>query len=318
MKVVVIGATGHVGGYLVPRLVNAGHEVVAISRGTASLYRQDPAWERVAFVTADREAEDADGTFGARIASLDADVVVDMICFTAASAKQLVDAIRGRSRLVMCTTTWVYGTLTAVPATEAEAEGSSPWGEYGMGKAAIEALLREEGQNGFPSQVLRPGHISGPGWRVINPQGNLDVGVWERLASGAMLPLPNLGLETVHHVHADDVAQAFALAVEAERSEHTEFYNIVSERALTLRGYAEAAAGWFGGQASIEYVPFEEFRGRVAADDAVTSWEHVARSHSMSIQKARDELGYAPAYTSLAAVREAVDRLLADGHIRMP
>jgi nucleoside-diphosphate-sugar epimerase len=318
MKVVVIGATGHVGGYLIPRLVAAGHEVVALSRGNSARYRDDPAWERVELITADREAEDAAGTFGARIASLDADVVVDMICFTPESAKQLVDAIRGRSRLVMCSTIWVYGTLTAVPATEDDAESSPPWGGYGTGKAAIEALLRAEGENGFPSQVLRPGHISGPGWRIINPQANLDLGVWEKLAAGETLLLPNFGLETVHHVHADDVAQAFAAAVEAGRPERTEFYNIVSDRALTLRGFAEVAATWFGREASIEYVPFDEFRTRVEAGEARTTWEHMARSHSMSIRKARDELGYAPGYTSLEAVREAVDWLRADGQIRVP
>lgn len=315
MKVVVIGATGHVGGYLIPRLVGAGHQVVAVSRGTSAPYRDDPAWSQVEIVTADRTAEDAEGTFGARIAALDADVVVDMICFTADSARQLVDAIRGRSRLVMCSTIWVYGTLAAVPATESEAESSPPWGDYGVGKAAIEALLRHEGENGFPSQVLRPGHISGPGWKIINPQGNLDLGVWEALASGGTLLLPNFGLETVHHVHADDVAQAFALAVDAPRPERAEFYNIVSERALTLRGFAEAAAGWFGREASIEYLPFDEFRSRIADDDARTTYEHIARSHSMSIRKARDELGYAPAHTSLEAVREAVDWLRADGQL---
>jgi nucleoside-diphosphate-sugar epimerase len=142
--------------------------------------------------------------------------------------------------------------------------------------------------------------------------------VWEKLARGETVLLPNFGLETVHHVHADDVAQAFALAVEAGPLERTEFYNIVSDRALTLRGFAEAAAGWFGRDASIEYVPFDEFRTRLAPGDADTTWEHIARSHSMSIRKARDELGYAPAYTSLEAVREAVDRLRADGRIRMP
>ena len=35
----------------------------------------------------------------------------------------------------------------------------------------------------------------------------------------------------------------------------------------------------------------------------------------MSIRKARDELGYAPAHTSLEAVREAVDWLRADGQL---
>jgi uncharacterized protein YbjT (DUF2867 family) len=33
-RVVVIGATGHIGTYLVPRLVRAGHDVIALSRGT--------------------------------------------------------------------------------------------------------------------------------------------------------------------------------------------------------------------------------------------------------------------------------------------
>jgi hypothetical protein len=41
--------------------------------------------------------EDADGTFGARIAAWRPDVVIDLICFTAASARQLVDALRPSS-----------------------------------------------------------------------------------------------------------------------------------------------------------------------------------------------------------------------------
>ena len=41
----------------------------------------------------DREAEEKAGTFGARIAALEADAVIDMICFTATSARQLVDAL---------------------------------------------------------------------------------------------------------------------------------------------------------------------------------------------------------------------------------
>jgi nucleoside-diphosphate-sugar epimerase len=35
MKVVVIGGTGHVGTYLIPRLVQAGHEVLCVTRGTS-------------------------------------------------------------------------------------------------------------------------------------------------------------------------------------------------------------------------------------------------------------------------------------------
>jgi nucleoside-diphosphate-sugar epimerase len=41
-RVVVIGATGHIGTYLVPRLVDAGHEVIALSRGTRGPYHSAP------------------------------------------------------------------------------------------------------------------------------------------------------------------------------------------------------------------------------------------------------------------------------------
>ena len=33
MKIIVIGGTGHIGTYLVPHLVEAGHEVINVSRG---------------------------------------------------------------------------------------------------------------------------------------------------------------------------------------------------------------------------------------------------------------------------------------------
>ena len=40
-RVVVIGATGHIGTYLVPRLVDRGHEVIAVSRGTRGPYHAE-------------------------------------------------------------------------------------------------------------------------------------------------------------------------------------------------------------------------------------------------------------------------------------
>ena len=41
MRIVVIGGSGHIGTFLVPRLVRAGHEVVNISRGQRSSYVDD-------------------------------------------------------------------------------------------------------------------------------------------------------------------------------------------------------------------------------------------------------------------------------------
>jgi nucleoside-diphosphate-sugar epimerase len=314
-RIVVIGATGHVGTYLVPRLVRAGHEVVAVSRGTRDPYLPAPEWRSVERVVADRDAEDAAGTFGGRIAALDADAVVDMLCFTPESARQLVDALRPtRPLLVHCGSIWVHGPVARVPVTEDEPR--TAYGEYGTGKAAIEALLhREAVAGGVPSVVLHPGHISGP-WPSITPAGNLDLDVWRRLATGAPLPLPDLGLGVLHHVHGDDVAQAFERALTRPAAIGSSFH-VVAEQAMTLRGLAAGVAGWFGREPVLELVDWAEFERRVGAEHAGATREHVGRSIAASIDRARAVLGYRPRYSSLDALHESLRWLAANGEVEV-
>lgn len=315
-RIVVIGASGHVGTYLVPRLVQAGHEVVALSRGLRDPYLPAPEWSRVERITADRDAEDAEGVFGERVAALAPDAVVDMVCFTPESARQLVDALRpSRPLLVHCGTIWVHGPVKRVPVTEDEPR--TAYGEYGTGKAAIEALLhRETIAGGVPSIVLHPGHITGP-WPSITPAGNLDLEVWRRLATGEPLALPGLGLGVLNHVHADDVAQAFELALGRPAAIGSSFH-VVAEQAMTLVGLAAGVAGWFGREPVIELVEWEEFARRVGSEHASATREHVARSIAASIDRARDVLGYRPRYSSLDALRESLRHLAADGLVDLP
>ena len=256
MRVVVVGATGHIGSYLVPKLVAAGHEVVAISRGQQGPYVQGRAWDQVERVETDREAEDAAGTFGPRLAALRPDAVVDLLCFTVASARQLLEALAPAGPyLLHCGTVWVHGSAVEVPVAEDEAR--RPFGDYGTQKAAIEALLLGEARQGtLRCTVLHPGHIVGPGWSPVNPAGNFNLDVFARLARGDELALPNLGLETVHHVHADDVAQGFVKALDDPVAASGEAFHIVSGRALTLRGYAETVAAWFGQTARLSFQPW--------------------------------------------------------------
>ncbi|GAA2511793.1 reductase [Winogradskya humida] len=301
----VIGATGHVGTYLVPRLVRAGYEVVAVSRGERAPYHDAPEWRSVERVAADREAEDAAGTFGARIAALQPDAVIDLICFTPGSARQLVDALRPtRPLLLHCGTIWVHGHTARVPVTEDEPR--TAYGEYGTGKAAIEELLhRETLAGGVPTVVLHPGHISGPGWPVITPAGNLDPDVWRRLATGEPVALPAFGLGVLHHVHADDVAQAFERALTRPAAIGQSFH-VVAEQAMTCRGLAAGVAAWFGREPVLDLVDWPEFEERAGAEHAGATREHVERSIAASIDRARAVLGYAPRYSSLDALRESV------------
>lgn len=305
-KVVIIGGAGHVGTYLVPQLVEAGHEVVNVTRGQSRPYRSHAAWGRVRQVVMDRAVEEAAGRFGAAIAELGADVVIDMICFTPESNAMLAEALAGRvQHFIHIGTIWVHGALTTVPAREEDAR--VPFGDYGIWKSRIEDDLLARARRGYlPATVIRPGHIVGPGWAPLNPAGHFNPQVFATIRGGKPLTLPNFGLETVHHVHAEDVARAVMGAITHWGASVGEAFNAVSPAALSLRGYAEAMYRFWGHEPRLSFVPFEAWARDVAPEDARASWEHIARSPCHSIDKARRLISYQPRYTSLEAVQEAV------------
>jgi nucleoside-diphosphate-sugar epimerase len=317
MRVVIIGGSGHIGTYLVPMLVDAGHEVVNVTRGQGKPYLPHAAWQHVRQIVADRAAEDAAGTFGGRIRDLKADVVIDLICFTEDSNRQLVEALHGKiSHFLHCGTIWAHGHSTRVPATEDLPR--QPFGDYGIQKQKIEAALLDEARrNRFPATILMPGHIVGPGYAPLNPAGHFNPDVFARIARGEALCLPNFGLETVHHVHAADCAQAFFKAMTHWNTSVGENFHVVSAAALTLRGYAEAMFAWFGQPANLTFSGWDEWRKTVSEQEAQATWDHIAHSPNASIAKARRLIDYAPHYTSLDAVQEAVQWLIANGVIQL-
>ncbi len=315
MRVVVIGGTGHTGTYLVPRLVEGGHEVVVVSRNRRRRYEPDGAvgravWDRVQWVEVDREKADAAGEFGMAMAALKPDIVIDMICFRVESARHLVEALRGRIQLLIhCGTIWVSGPGPQVPGRESDPR--RPICDYGKRKAEIEEYLLGEAQRtGFPAVILRPGHIVGRGWVPVNPAANFNPRVYSSLAQGKGLNLPHLGLETLHHVHGDDVAQAFMQAIANWNGAVGEAFNVTSDAALTLRGYAEMLAEWFGQPAGLNFLPWEEWKKSVSDEDAAASWEHIRHSSNASNQKAKQTLGYQPRYSSLEAVKDSLAWLI--------
>ena len=316
MRIAVIGGSGHIGTYLIPRLVSAGHEVINISRGKSSPYQPSHEWNGVKQVVLNRSVEEMSGQFGKKVLELKPDVVIDLICFTLESTKQLVESLEGRiQHFISCGTIWVHGHSKEVPATEEQSR--SPFGDYGIQKAAIESYLLEKARrDGFPATVLHPGHIVGPGWVPLNPAGHFNPQVFVNLANGEEVCLPNFGLETVHHVHADDVAQAFVKSVENWNSSIGESFHVVSPAAITLRGYAEEVASWFGRTTNIKYLPWNEWSLTVEENEANATWDHIAHSPNCSIEKAKRLLNYQPRYSSLEAVRESVMWLINQGVVR--
>jgi nucleoside-diphosphate-sugar epimerase len=309
MRVAIIGGTGHIGSYLTPMLVEAGHEVICVCRGVRQPYREHPAWRSIKYLRIDRAAEEQAGNFGGRIAELDAETVIDLTCYHPSSAEQLVNALRGRvGHLLHCGTIWVHGPSGLVPTTEDFPR--RPFGDYGIRKAAIEAwLLDQANATGLPVTVLHPGHLVGPGWAPINPTGNFNVEVFAALLRGDEVRIPNFGMETLNHVHAEDVARAFALAIQNRENAVGQSFHVVAASAMTLRWYAEEMAVWFEQPARLVYLPWDEWKSTVSAKDAAATEDHLRHSPHCSIEKARRLLGYEPRYTPLDAVKESVDWL---------
>ncbi|GAA1877466.1 NAD-dependent epimerase/dehydratase family protein [Lapillicoccus jejuensis] len=311
MRVVVVGGTGHIGTWLVPRLVAGGHEVVVLSRGRRAPYphpaqQPDPQQVVPEQVVVDRDAEDAAGTFGTRVRSLEADAVVDLVCFTPDSARALTDALAGSgTHLVHVGTIWAHGPSRLVPTREDSPR--RPVTPYGVAKAAIEDHLHAVTRAGdLDASVVMPGHISGPGWLPITPAGDLDPGVFRALATGGPVTLPDDGLATLQHVHADDVAAVVEAALDRREVAAGRSWHAVAEQAVTLRAYAEEAARWWGREADLRLLPLEQWRAQADPEQVATTLDHLAHRPCCSMDAVRDELGVRPAHTLLDTVREAV------------
>lgn len=317
MRILVIGGTGHIGSYLVPRLVQGGHRVTVIARRPEPQYT-DPGlcWPQVEWVVADRGAEERAGTWAARLAGLEAEAVVDLICYTPEQNRLMMEAFSGRiDHFLHCGTIWAYGPVERAPYEERFPR--RPVTEYGIHKARIEAdLLAAHGRRGFPATVIHPGHISGRRWLPIDPQGSRDgVEVYRRLAQAETVHLPDLGLATLHHVHGDDVAQLFELAIEQRPQAVGQSFSAVSPYALSLLGCCRFVAGLFGQEPCLEFVPLARLAEFVGQRSAEIIHDHVRHSPCASIAKGARLLGYKPRFTTEQIYLEAIEYLRESGQL---
>lgn len=302
MKITVIGGKGKVANYLLQLLVREGHDVIAVSRGKTPYYLDAPEFREVKEVSLDRTAPG----FEEKIASLGSDAVVDMICFRAEDMLRLIGAIRKDvSHYVACGSLWYHGPSLVVPLREDECR--NPEGEYGIQKLAMsDALHRLWAEEKFPGTIVHPGHIVAPLHEIINPQGNTSRGVFEALRDGREVILPNFGLETLHHVHAKDVAGIIDAAIRTGKPAFGEDFHAASSRAVTLRGYAEEVASWYGKEANLTFLPFPEYASKVTEREAAQTLEHISRSPAASLEKTNRVLGYYPV-SSYEAIQENLE-----------
>jgi nucleoside-diphosphate-sugar epimerase len=232
-------------------------------------------WHVVAVTSKDLDRED---TRALRQASAGADVVVDVIPYTAAHAHQLLSLDVGA--VIAVSSAAVYGELgSPMPVPVPESHPRRGGGEYADGKVAMEDVLL--GQDRMPATVLRPCAIHGPGSRAPREwyfeKRRLDGRTRAAVAYG--------GRSLFHTTAAQNLGELIRLAAERRASGA---FNAGDPEPPTVAEIAELIG--------IEPVPVE---GEPPGSSTPWSVEH---PFVVDMAKAERELGYAPVTTYAQAL----------------
>jgi nucleoside-diphosphate-sugar epimerase len=302
MRVFVAGATGAIGRRLVPQLVEAGHQVTAITRREEKLGElHDLGAEPVLCDVFDA------GRLGSVVARAEPEAVINELTdlpqslnprrladYYAANnrvrregTRNLLSAARGagvRRFLVQGSAYWYAPTGGAVKTEEAPLylDAPSPIGPAVQTiKDVEEAVLSAEGIEGI---VLRYGMFYGPGtWYAKDG----DVG---RQVMKRRYPMIGPGEGTYSFIHVDDAASATVAALERARPG---VYNVVDDEPATAAEWVPLYAEALGAKRPPR-VP--AFLARLIAGDALVRWMLGLRGASN--EKIKGELGWSPTYES--------------------
>lgn len=283
MRVFVTGATGYLGGAIAARLVRAGHEVTALVRSpdrAASLripglgfwtgdlgdpallvpLRNCDAVVHVAVDPRDREGGDARLLEAVRLAALD-----------------------GRVRRFLYTSgVWVHGDTGGAIADERSPLAAPAHVRW---RPAHENRALDLADHEVHVAVLRPGMVYG--------ERRGTFGDWfDEAAERGTITYPGDGEQHWGMVHRDDVAEAYALALESAGG--TGCHLLVDETRFTVRELADAAARAAGARAmpSGRELPPRTSAGTFAA---------LRMDQRFTSARARAALGWQPAHVSFVA-----------------
>ena len=280
MKALVLGGSRFIGLHLVRLLVDKGHEVSVLNRGRTSADLPDA----VARLHADRYDK---GQVRTALGNSSYDVVFDISGYDPDSLKPVLSALEGNiGRFVFCSTTAVYAPSHAYPVTEDFPQHRDSPRKYSTDKIACEDLLRDAHQTrDFPVTIIRPPYVYGPD----NYIAAREFSFFARLSQGRKIIVPGDGLNLIHLVHVDDLANAFLAA--ADRDDVVSHaYTVASPDLITTAGFVHAIADVMGVNAHIVNVEPPEYEA-LGREFYPYEWK---ASQYYSTDKARRELGWTP------------------------
>jgi nucleoside-diphosphate-sugar epimerase len=267
MNVLAIGGTGFIGKYVAVLLIEQGHRVAVVHRGSATVGIPTDVYHIVGNRDTLADLQD--------VTKFKPTVVLDVICYTELQAQELMNVFRGvAERVVALSSADVYrnydgfrGKGTAPPDPVPLSEGAPlretlyPYRGYGLpldwadgyDKILVERIVMSD--TDLPGTVLRLPAIYGP----RDKQNRVGAYLEQMSTEQRVLMTREQAAWRWTRGYVEDVAAAIVLAVVDDRATDR-IYNVGDESALPERewvGEIGKAIGWTGEvlQASAEDLP---------------------------------------------------------------
>jgi len=303
-KILVTGATGFVGGHLVPKLLAAGEDVRVLVRDPEGLDRRIRSRVEVIEGALDQDyvikrAVDGCGAV-LHLAALARACPKDPADYFRINARAVGVLLDAAARSGVDRVVHVSSVAALPPVRYACRRGISQRPtQYGLSKTASEILIRRYVAEGNHAVIVRPSRVYGPGpWTDANGTTRLMA---LYLSGKLRVRLADRGVQA-NYVHVDDVAQGIVQASEYGRSGTA--YNLGGENA-SLTEYFAAISAATGIRRTVVPIPPQTLLpfaklcawwGRCGGKVNITpEWLNNFLEHRpMDITASRNDLGYEP------------------------
>ena len=298
MNICIIGGSGHIGSFLVPKLAKEGHDVMVVST-----CRSPVPWEASL-----RNVTSYLGSYirnneewGRVMKEIDAEVVIDLL---GVDLPATYNAVRHQcSHIIACGSLWMYGPPKTIRTPELT-QGPCEFPAYAKRYEEILAVKDEAKKDGIAFTAIMPPNICGPGKIPLECRGGRVIAVHKAHARGEIVYLPE-GCETlIGPCDASDVANGFFLAVHDRDAAADEIFNVGSDFALTAPFFIEVYARIYKTIIPILEVPVNKFMNEILPDKGANY--HFREHMHPDIAKIRSKLKYRPEFSLDESMARAV------------
>lgn len=320
MNVLVTGATGFLGERLALRLTGLGYKVTGTGRNGQAGRRLEE--QGIRFVSADlRHADDIrklcfkqEAVFHCAALSSPWGAYTDFYNNNVLGTRHIAEGCleNGVSRLLYVSTPSVYFDYTErYQITEEEPFPSKPANAYAQTKMLAEQEVDRASAQGLPVITIRPRAIFGPGDRTILPR------LIEANERGRV-PIIDGGKAVIDATYVDNVVDALLLGLESPDTLNGRKFNITNGEPLRFGNLLDKMFAKLG--QPLRALPLSYRKAYLAAsamelaarlfhpakEPQLTRYTVgvIARSQTLDISAARNELGYSPAIS----VEQGMDR----------